>query len=146
MNKIEVLLGVSAFTFSVIFILFISFGVIPSKEYPGHFTYSNLAHLSRFVLLPLLSLQGFVALGHAIVRKKPLEIGVGIFIVVWGVLTWLTVAATLIDGSSPYIKSYPTSVTDTCLLLVPSIFLGIVLMLDGTIDMHKILVKPDSPA
>lgn len=145
MNEIEVLLGVSVFTLSVISIFFISFGVIPSTEYPGHFTYSNLAHLSRFVLLPLLSLLGLVALGHATVRKKHLETGLGISIVVWGFLTWVTIAATLIDGSSPYIKSYPTSVTDTCLLLVPSIFLGIVLMLDGTTDAHKILTKAKKP-
>jgi len=131
MDKIEVVLGVTVFLLSVLSILFINFGVVPSRFYPGHYTYSGLAYLSNFYLFPLLLLVGFFTFVHGIYRKRFLELGLGTIILFWGGWAWFCVSLDLYDGTSPYIKSFPTSITETLLQIVPGTFLGVVLTLDG---------------
>jgi len=130
MNKIEVVLGITVFLLSVLSILFINLGVVPSREYPGHYTYGFLSGFSE-ILLILLSLEGIVAIMHAAQRHRSLEFGLGIVIILWGFLALMWVAMSLIDGRSPYIKEFPTSVTRAWLPIIPGIFLGIALTLDG---------------
>jgi len=132
MNKIEFVLGATVFLSSILSILFVNFGVVPSRFYPGHYTYSGLAYLSNFYLFPLLLIAGFIAFMHGIYRSRFLELGLGIISILWGSCTWLWVSLNLYDGISPYIKSFPTSITETWLPIVLGIFLGIALMLDGT--------------
>jgi hypothetical protein len=43
----------------------------------------------------------------------------------------LLVALELADGRAPYILAFPVPTIQTCFFIVPGIFLGIALMLDG---------------
>jgi hypothetical protein len=98
MNKIEFVFGVAVLVFSVLSILFINFGgVVPSRFFPGHYTYSDLVGLSFFSFL-LVPIVGFVAFGHGIYRKRFRELGLGIVILLWGFCTWLWISMCLIDG------------------------------------------------
>jgi hypothetical protein len=130
MNKIEVVLGVTVLLLSVLSMLFINFGVVPSLEFPGHYTYSTLAYESYGSLL-LISVVGVVIIVYGVCEKRVLESGLGFVISLCGFLAFSWVNLSLIDGTSPYIKSFPTSIIETLLPIIPNIFLGIALMLDG---------------
>jgi len=131
MNKIEFVLGVTVFLLSVFSILFINSGVVPSDEYPGHYTYGFPACLSELLLITI-SLEGIVATAHAAHRKKFLELGLGIVIIVWGFLASGWVDLSIYDGCSPYIKgSLTNELIQMSLSIIPGLFLGIALTLDG---------------
>jgi len=140
-NKIEVMLGVAVFLLSALSILFINSGVIPSSQFPGHYTYSFLAGLPR-VLLILLPLVGFAAICQAIYKKRLLEFALGIVVIVWGFFAWLSISIILIDGAMPYIKgSLIDDLIETSLSIIPGIFLGIALTLDGILGKMRLLSK-----
>lgn len=130
MNKTEIVLGITVLLLSVLSILTITLGVVPSLEYPGHYTYSRLAYHSYVSLLLIFS-AGVAVIVIGVCEKRVLESGLGFVISLCGFLALFWVSLGLYDGTSTYIKSFPTSIIKTLLPIIPNIFLGIVLMLDG---------------
>jgi len=139
MNKTEVALGASVFLLTVLSIWLFNYGVVPSEKYPGNYTYGSASDFSE-ALLALLILEGVLVTLHAARSKGFIEAGLGIVIAVWGFFAFLLVALELADGRSPYILAFPTPVTRTWFYIIPGIFLGIVLMLDG-LRKHKAMKK-----
>jgi len=132
MKNLEAVLGALVFLLSILSILVINFGVVPSTQFLGHYTYSGFAHFSRFYFFPLLLFAGLIAIGHAVYANRRLELGLSIITMFWGVFAWLWVAMSLIDGDSPYIKgSVADNLMEMSLLVLPGILLGTALTLDG---------------
>jgi len=136
MDKIEVVFGIPVFLFSVLSILSISSSVVPSSQFPGHYTYS--ADLLPRILLFLLPFVGFAAICHATYKRRLLEFALSIVVVVWGFYALLSISMTLIDGHNPYIRgSITDQLNEMTTLLILGMILGVALMLDGTVDTQK---------
>ena len=130
MDEIEIGLGVTVLLLSIFSILFINFGVVPSPQFPGHYTYSISANNAEILLL-LILVVGFIAIVHGAFKKRILEFLPGFLVLLWGGGALLWVSLSLHDGAASYIKSFPTDVIETWLSMVPGIVLGIILALDG---------------
>jgi hypothetical protein len=78
---------------------------------------SVFSMLFNLLIIPI-PVIGLVVIGHA-ARRNMLERGLGVIITLWGVSVWYLYS----------LFSYDAAIT--LLLLTPSIFLGIALMLNG---------------
>jgi hypothetical protein len=136
-NGITALLGITIIFLSALSVFLINNGVIPSREYPGHYTYSSSAHLVRYYLFPLMLFTGLLAVGHGWYKKRISELMIGIAIELWGANAFWFIALTLIDGGSPYIKG---PIGDILILmsltLAVGLAIGIALTLDGIVDIQ----------
>lgn len=140
MKTIEIVLGASVLTLGVLSVLFINLGLAPSRLYPGQLTYSELAQSVRYLLFPLLLIVGFVTIGHGIHERRVLEAVFGISLLLWGLISWGFVAIILIDGGDPYIFSRTDDLIEVSFFIMPSIFLGIALILDGKKKAESIIM------
>jgi hypothetical protein len=130
MNKTEFVLGASVFLLTALSIFLFNYGIVSSEKYPGEYTYGFESDFSEALLL-LLFLAGFFVTLHGARSKGFIEAGFGVAIAVWAFFAFLLVGVSLADGRSLYILAFPTPVTRTLRYIMPGIFLGIVLMLDG---------------
>jgi hypothetical protein len=133
MNNFEIVAGALVFTFSFLSLLFIiCSGVVPSRQFPGHYEYSGFAGLSRLYLFPLILIVGFLVMVHGVYGNRSTESWLSVIVELWGVPAWFFVALTLYDGSSPYIKgSIMNDLVWMALSVAPGLCLGIALMWDG---------------
>jgi len=138
MNKTEFTLGTSVLLITVLSIWLFNYGVVPSEEYLGYYTYGFAADFSEALLI-LLMLEGVLVTLHGARSKGFMEAGLGIAIATWEFLAFALVAVSLSDGR-PFILAFPTPVNRTSFYIMPGIFFGIALMLDG-LRKHKAIER-----
>jgi len=141
MNKIEFVLGILVVLLNIFSVLAINSSVVPSNFDSEHYTYSSSANLSDSSFL-FLFLVVFVTIGHAIYRKRALELGLSIVTLLWGFFAGSFIGVTIMDGKMPFIKGSPEAqLNEMSSLLIQGVVLGFALMLDGIIDTQNILRK-----
>jgi len=109
-NKVEAVLGSTVVLLTVFSILFLYLGVVPSRE-PGHYKFGPLSNLGRLIIYFVLPALGVIVLLHGGVAQRPLELGLGLLIALWGGWALVMTSTYFIDVAEVgYIKQFPADI------------------------------------